>query len=73
MRVKRKIKMINLLNKIADNKNIPPLIRYNYDFYNYDTETQNYIRSLGVYIDFLIGEDITALLNDEVEIIDWDG
>ena len=72
MRVIRKIKMIGLLNKIANHKNIPHLIRYNSNFYNYDGETQNYIRSLGVYTDFLIGEDITALLNDEVEIIKWE-
>lgn len=65
-----KIKMIDLLNRIAVNEVIPYRIYYNENIYNYDGETQNYYKSLNFTKDWLIGEDITALLNDEVEIIE---
>jgi hypothetical protein len=65
-----KIKIIDLLNRIAVNEVIPYRIYYNENIYEYDGETQNYYKLLNFTKDWLIGEDITALLNDEVEIIE---
>lgn len=67
-----KIKIIDLLIAIAGAGigAIPQRIYYNGNFYEYDRETQNYYKSLNFTKDWLIGEDITALLNDEVEIIE---
>lgn len=64
------MKVIDLLNAIAVNEAIPYRIYYNENVYEYDGETQNYYKSLNFTKDWLIGEDITALLNDEVEIIE---
>lgn len=65
-----KVKVIDLLNAIAGTGIIPQRIYYNGNVYEYDGETQNYYKSLNFTKDWLIGEDITALLNDEVEIIE---
>lgn len=67
--LRMKIKVIDLLNAIAGTGIIPQRIYYNGNVYEYDGETQNYYKSLNFAKDWLIGEDITALLNDEVEII----
>lgn len=64
------MKIIETLNRIADNEGIPYRIYYDGNVYEYDGETQNYYKSLNFTKDWLIGEDITALLNDEVEIIE---
>lgn len=50
----------------------PNKIKYKNNIYEYDGETLNYFRTINFAIDFLIGEDITALLNDEIEIIEED-
>lgn len=63
------MKVIDLLNAIAGIGTIPYRIYYNGNIYEYDAETQNYYKPLNFTKDWLIGEDITALLNDEVEII----
>ena len=63
------MKIIDLLNAIAGTGIIPQRIYYDGNVYEYDGETQNYYKSLNFTRDWLIGEDITALLNDEVEII----
>lgn len=64
------MKVIDLLNAIAGIGTIPYRIYYNENVYEYDGETQNYYKSLNFTKDWLIGEDITAILNDEVEIIE---
>ena len=66
------MKVIDLLNKIANGEEIPEKIRYEDKIYKYDGETNNYIRNIGFNFDYLIGEDITAMLNDKVEIIEED-
>lgn len=50
----------------------PSTIRHKNNIYEYDGETRNYRRSINLTFDFLIGEDIVALLDDEVEIIEED-
>lgn len=64
------IRIIDLLVKIANGEEVPKKIWFKNNFYEYDGENQNYVRSINFTVDFLIGEDITALLNDEVEIIE---
>ena len=63
------MKIIDLLNKIANGEDVPDAIKYKSNIYGYDGENQNYVRSINFTFDFLIGEDITAMLNDEVEVI----
>lgn len=64
-----KITMYELLGLIQCDE-APNTIRYKNNIYKYDGETRNYRRPINLTFDFLIGEDITALLNDEVEIIE---
>ena len=67
-----KIRVIDLLNKIAKGEEVPKKIKYKNNIYEYDGETQNYCSPINMIWDFLIGKDIVALLNDEVEIIEED-
>ena len=63
------IKIIDLLNKIADGEEIPKKIKYNDDLYThvdnycYFCEETNEILSQNIYAEF-------SRLNDEVEIIE---
>ena len=66
-----KITIYELLRLIKDGK-APKKIKYKNNIYEYDGETQNYCSPINMIWDFLIGEDIVALLNDEVEIIEED-
>ena len=64
-----KIDIYTLLGLIKDGK-APKKIKYKNNIYEYDGETQNYCSPINMIWDFLIGKDIIALLNDEVEIIE---
>ncbi len=66
------MKIIDLLVKMSENEEMPYKIKYRDKIYEYDGETSNYFRKINFTFDFLIGEDITALLNDEIEIIEED-
>lgn len=64
-----KVTIYELLGLVKDGK-APKEVRYRYgclykDF-KFDAETSNYISDK----DFLFGEDLTAMLNDKVEIIE---
>lgn len=65
------ITIYELLGKVKDNE-APKKIRYRYGYlyknFLFDGETSNYISGK----DQLFGEDITAMLNDEVEVIEED-
>lgn len=63
------MKIIDLLNKIANGEEVPKKIAYTNKTYLFEGEISNYVNEYSKY-DFLIGEDITAMLNDEVKIIE---
>ena len=65
-----KIDIYTLLGLIKDGK-APKKIKYKNNIYEYDGETQNYCSPINMIWDFLIGKDIVALLDDEVEIIEY--
>ena len=64
-----KITMYELLGLIKDGK-APKKVRYRYSYlyknFKFDGETSNYISDK----DFLFGEDITAMLDDTIEILE---
>jgi len=70
--MKKKIKIIDILCYISTGnyEKLPKKIRYRYGYlykdFTFDGESLNYISDK----DILFGEDITAMLNDEVEILD---
>ena len=64
-----KIDIYTLLGLIKDGK-APKKIKYKNNIYEYDGERQNYCSPINMIWDFLIGKDIVALLDDEVEIIE---
>ena len=64
-----KITMYELLGLVKDGK-APEKIKYKNNIYEYDGETQNYCSPINMIWNFLIKEDIVALLDDEVEIIE---
>lgn len=64
-----KITIYELLGSVKDGK-APKKIKYKNNIYEYDGETQNYCSPINMIWDFLIKEDIVALLDDEVEIIE---
>lgn len=59
-----KIKIINMLVKMANDKNYKPTFKYKDNIYQYDFKTKYYMPSfMGLY-------KIYMILNDEVEIIE---
>ena len=63
-----KITIYELLGLVKDGK-APKKIKYKNNIYEYDGETQNYCSPINMIWNFLIGKDIVALLDDEVEIL----
>ena len=64
------IKVIDLLNKIANGKEVPKKIKYDDDIYEYDYDEKNYAYFFIDHYNYLFDEDITQILDDEVEIIE---
>ena len=64
-----KIDIYTLLGLIKDGK-APKKIKYKNNIYEYDGEIQNYCSPINMIWNFLIGKDIVALLDDEVEILE---
>ena len=71
-----KMKIIDLLNKIANGEEVPKIIKYDDFTYWYDKTEKDYYRYIGYDLDnddveYLInGGFISDILNDEVEIIE---
>lgn len=65
-----KIKMIDLLNKIANGEEIPNKIAYNDSILKYDDETEDYGCYYGKYLFEYKFATCNNFLNDEVEIIE---
>ena len=66
------MKIIDLLNKIANDEEVPKKIRYNDTIYYYDEKDDNELaryRSEGVFDKWLFDD---CYLNDEVEILEED-
>ena len=64
----KKIKIIELLNKIANKEEVPIFIEYKSTKYKYDKEAETYYevnQDKGIYISFDTDE-----LNEEVEILE---
>ena len=66
-----KIKIIDLLNIIADREKTPKIIKYYGNIYEYDGENEFYYNDNGasLYREFYVNGNC---LNDEVEIIEED-
>ena len=68
------MKIIDLLNKIANGEDVPEKIMYDHQTYFYDDECNDYTDYDGRYSlfgdKFLNGYGLVAYLNDEVEIIE---
>lgn len=64
------IKVIELLNKIANGEGVPKKIKYDDDIYEYDYDEKNYAYFFIDHYNYLFDEDITQILDDEVEIIE---
>lgn len=65
------IKIIDLLNKIANDKEVPNNIKYENTIYYFDEEEKRYLKetsmsAIGISDDYLLD----VMLNDEVEIIE---
>ena len=68
------MKIIDLLNKIANGQEVPKKIKYNLKTYFYDNEEQDYCdydKTYGLVGDYLENNyGLHNCLNDEVEIIE---
>lgn len=67
------MKIIDLLNKIANGKEVPKGIRYKCENWFYDEKNQDYINndsSTFLLSDLFTDDIITCFINDEVEIIE---
>ena len=63
------MKVIDLLNKIANGEEVPKLIRYSNTTFKYSFMFTNYLNVEDVY-DVLFDDIVTHFLNDEIEIIE---
>ena len=71
----KKIKVIELFNKIANNEKMPKKIKYGGDILTYQEDVQDYMgiskTGSGSFFNYLIVNNATALfINDQVEILE---
>lgn len=64
-----KIRIIDLLNKIANNEETPNKIRFNGEYYIYNTTYDDY-KSPSTWLLKNNNDNLNCFLNDEVEIIE---
>ena len=65
-----KITIIQLLNKIAYNEEVPKKIKSEGHYYNYNELEKDYYEGMGYDYEYLLKNTSTDSLNDEVEILD---
>ena len=63
------MKIIDLLNKIANGEEVPKKVKYD-NIYEYDYDEKNYAYFFIDHYNYLFDEDITQILDDEVEILE---
>lgn len=65
------MKIIDLLNKIANGEEVPKKIKYNNIILSYDKDLSDYYKYYGEYLFYhLFGKDKLDFLNNEVEILE---
>lgn len=64
-----KIRIIDLLNKIANNEETPNKIRFNGEYYIYNTSYDDY-KSPSTWLLKNNNDNLNCFLNDEIEIIE---
>lgn len=66
------MKIINLLNKIANNEKVPNKVRYGAFYWEYNEENKDYRDNDDDYVFSCSNYDIIHMLNEDVEIIEED-
>ena len=64
------MKIIDLLNKIANGEEVPKKIKYDDDIYEYDYDEKNYAHFFIDHYNYLFDEDIMQILDNKVEILE---
>jgi len=64
------MKIIDLLNKIANGEEVPKKIKYDDIIYEYDYDEKNYTYFFIDNHNYLFDEEITQILDDKVEILE---
>ena len=64
------MKIIDLLNKIANGEEVPKKLKYDDDIYEYDYNEKNYAYFFIDHYSYLFNGDIMQILDDEVEILE---
>ena len=69
--MKKTIKIIDLIVKVANDEEVPEKIKYNTKIYEYDKEQDDYSTFVISHYEYLLDDiNITSQLNNEVEILD---
>lgn len=64
------MKVIDLLNKIANDEEVPKQIKYESHYFNYNELEKDYYEGMGYEYEYLLKNCLTTNLNDEIEIIE---
>lgn len=64
------MKVIDLLNKIANSEEVPKKVKYKTYYWEYKEEEKDYKDNEGDYVFSCSNYDIPEMLNNEVEILD---
>ena len=64
------MKIIDLLNKIANDENYRPIVKYKEIIYKYEKIYGDYVKDTSPKFGLFSGYCINMILNDEVEIIE---
>jgi len=66
------MKVIDLLNRIANGEEVPKKVKYKTHYWEYKEEAKDYKDNEDDYVFSCSNYDITAMLDNEVEIIEED-